>query len=200
MTILCHRDARCGSKRSVDAIESCPSRLQHWPVWGRVHLDQCTLEVEESCYKGVFGTPKSKASRRGTPLAPVVVQALDAHRSRCLDTSANALVFSKGANEPLSADNLRKKRLASACRWAGLRRIDWHTLRHTYSTLLHDLGTPIRVQQTLLGHSSAATTMDVYTHPVSTSERDASQDWARFCSQLFPTCTTMQQARKRAAR
>ncbi len=44
--------------------------------WGRVHLDQCILEVEETCYKGVFGTPKSKASRRGTPLAPVVVQDL----------------------------------------------------------------------------------------------------------------------------
>ena len=152
--------------------------------WGRVHLDQCILEVEETCYKGVFGTPKSKASRRGTPLAPVVVQALDAHRSRCMDTSANALVFSKGGNEPLSADNLRKKRLASACRRAGLRRIDWHTLRHTYSTLLHDLGTPIRVQQTLLGHSSAATTMDVYTHPVSTSERDAV---SRLGEVLFPT-------------
>jgi integrase len=152
--------------------------------WGRVHLDQCTLEVEETCYKGVFGTPKSKASRRGTPLAPVVVQALDAHRSRCMDTSASALVFSKGGNEPLSADNLRKKRLASACRRAGLRRIDWHTLRHTYSTLLHDLGTPIRVQQTLLGHSSAATTMDVYTHPVSTSERDAV---SRLGEVLFPT-------------
>jgi len=152
--------------------------------WGRVHLDQCILEVEETCYKGVFGTPKSKASRRGTPLAPVVVQALDAHRSRCTDASANALVFSKGGNEPLSADNLRKKRLASACRRAGLRRIDWHTLRHTYSTLLHDLGTPIRVQQTLLGHSSAATTMDVYTHPVSTSERDAV---SRLGEVLFPT-------------
>ena len=158
--------------------------------WGRVHLDQCTLEVEETCYKGVFGTPKSKASRRGTPLAPVVVQALDTHRLRCMDTSANALVFSKGDNEPLSADNLRKKRLASACRRAGLRRIDWHTLRHTYSTLLHDLGTPIRVQQTLLGHSSAATTMDVYTHPVSASERDAV---SRLGEVLFPTVPNLHQ-------
>ncbi len=141
-------------------------------------------QVEETCYKGVFGTPKSKASRRGTPLAPVVVQALDAHRLRSVDTSVDALVFSKGAGEPLSADNLRKKRLASACRRAGLRRTDRHTLRHTYSTLLHDLGTPIKVQQSLLGHSSAATTMDVYTHPVSESERDAV---SRLGEVLFPT-------------
>jgi len=152
--------------------------------WGRVHLDRCTLEVEENCYKGVFGTPKSKASRREAPLASALVQALDAHRSRSMDTSVGALVFCKGNGDPLSADNLRKKKLASACRRAGVSRIDWHTLRHTYSTLLHDLGTPIKVQQSLLGHSSAATTMDVYTHPVSESERDAV---SRLGDVLFPT-------------
>ena len=152
--------------------------------WGRVHLDRSTLQIEELCYKGVFGTPKTRASRRSAPLAPVVVQALEGHRSRCSGNSADALVFCDRDGEPLSADNLRKKRLASACRRAGVRRIDWHTLRHTYSTLLHDLGTPIKVQQTLLGHSSAATTMDVYTHPVSESERDAV---ARLGEVLFPT-------------
>jgi len=152
--------------------------------WGRVHFDRCTLEVEEICYKGVFGTPKSKASRRESPLAPALVQALDAHRSRSMDTSVGALVFCKGNGDPLSADNLRKKKLASACRRAGVSRIDWHTLRHTYSTLLHDLGTPIKVQQSLLGHSSAATTIDVYTHPVSESERDAV---SRLGAILFPT-------------
>ncbi|MFZ0820652.1 MAG: tyrosine-type recombinase/integrase [Candidatus Acidiferrales bacterium] len=158
--------------------------------WGRIHLDRCTLEVEEICYKGVFGTPKSKASRRKAPLAPAVVQALDAHRLRSMDTSVGALVFSKVDGDPLSADNLRKKKLASACRRAGVRRIDWHTLRHTYSTLLHDLGTPIKVQQTLLGHSSAATTMDVYTHPVSESERDAV---SRLGDVLFPTVPNLHQ-------
>ena len=152
--------------------------------WGRVRLDRSTVEIEELCYKGVFGTPKTKASRRSAPLAPVVVQALEAYRPRCADDSADALVFCDGDGEPLSADNLRKKRLASACRRAGVRRIDWHTLRHTYSTLLHDLGTPVKVQQTLLGHSSAATTMDVYTHPVSESERDAV---AKLGQVLFPT-------------
>jgi integrase len=152
--------------------------------WGRVHLDRCTLDVEEICYKGVFGTPKSKASRREAPLAPALVLTLDAHRSRSTDTSVGALVFCKSNGDPLSADNLRKKKLASACRRAGVSRIDWHTLRHTYSTLLHDLGTPIKVQQSLLGHSSAATTMDVYTHPVSESERDAV---SRLGDVLFPT-------------
>lgn len=67
---------------------------------------------------------------------------------------------------------------------------------HTYSTLLHDLGTPVKVQQTLLGHSSASTTMDVYTHPVSGLNAMRSQAWEGFRSQMFPTCTKMQQAQK----
>jgi integrase len=56
--------------------------------------------------------------------------------------------------------------------------------------LLHDLGTPVKVQQTLLGHSSAATTMDVYTHPVSESERDAV---AKLEKVLFPNVPNLHQ-------
>jgi hypothetical protein len=63
----------------------------------------------------------------------------------------NALVFSKGDNESLSSDNLRKKRLTFACRRTGLRRIDWPTLCHRYSTILHDLGTPIKGSTNLTG-------------------------------------------------
>lgn len=61
---------------------------------------------------------------------------------------------------------------------------------HTYSTLLHDLGTPVKVQQTLLGHSSASTTMDVYTDPVSESERDAVAKLGRV---LFPNVPNLHQ-------
>ena len=105
--------------------------------WGRVHLDRHTVEIEETCYKGVFGTPKSRASRRTAPHAPVVVSFMRfrGHRSRCADTSDDALVFCDRNGEPLSADNLRKKRLSTACRRTGVRRIDWHTLRH-YADLL----------------------------------------------------------------
>jgi len=48
-----------------------------------------------------------------------------------IDNSTDALVFSDRNGEPLSADNLRKKRLTSACRRAGVGRIDWHLDPHT---------------------------------------------------------------------
>ena len=141
--------------------------------WGRIDLVAGTLRVEEKCYKGNFGTPKTKASRREVPLASVVVQALLAHRSRSRDTSPDALVFATRRGTPLSADNLRKRELAEACKRVGLRRIDWHTLRHTHSSLLHALGTPLKVTQSLLGHSRLATTLEVYIHATTDAQWEA---------------------------
>jgi len=131
--------------------------------WGPVDLLRGTVLVAETCYKGHFGSPKTRASRRE----------LKAHFSRSADHSPGALVFATGQGGPLSADNLRKKSLRTACSSAGLPRIDWHTLRHTHGTLLHSQGTPLKVAQAQLGHSHMATTLEVYTHASVSAQRHA---------------------------
>jgi integrase len=47
---------------------------------------------------------------------------------------------------------------------AGLPRIRFHDLRHTAATLLLASGTHPKLVQELLGHSSIAMTLDVYSH------------------------------------
>jgi len=141
--------------------------------WGRIDLLRGTLLVAETCYKGHFGSPKTRASRREVPLAPAVVRELKEHYSRSAEHSLSALVFAKDQGAPLAADNLRKKALCTACKRAGLQRIDWHTLRHTHGTLLHSQGTPLKVAQAQLGHSHMATTLEVYTHASVSAQRDA---------------------------
>jgi hypothetical protein len=84
-----------------------------------------------------------------------------------------SMLWSKSQGLPLAADNLRKKALRTACKRAGLQRIDWHTLRHTHGTLLHSQGTPLKVAQAQLGHSHMATTLDIYTHASGSAQRDA---------------------------
>ena len=79
---------------------------------------------------------------------------------------------------------MRKRELASACERVGLKRIDWHTLRHTHSTLLHAQGTPLKVAQAQLGHSRLATTLEVYTHTSTDAQRDAV---VKLEGVLFPT-------------
>ena len=141
--------------------------------WGRIDLLRGTLRVAETCYKGHFGSPKTRASRREVPLAAAVVRELEGLYSRSTENSKEALVFSKSQGLPLAADNLRKKALRTACKRAGLQRIDWHTLRHTHGTLLHSQGTPLKVAQAQLGHSHMATTLDIYTHASGSAQRDA---------------------------
>jgi integrase len=150
--------------------------------WGRIDLDGSVLRVEESCYLGRFGTPKTRSSRRAVPLSPSVVRALAVHRSRCIDSGLEALVFGTREGQPSKADQIRDL-LKQACRRAGVREIDFHTLRHTHSTLLHATGAPLKVAQAQLGHSTMAMTLGVYTHALPEAQQNAV---AKIDEILFP--------------
>jgi len=141
--------------------------------WGRINFAAGTVRVEETCYKGHFGTPKTRASRREVPLTPVVTLALQAHRVSCRDAANEALVFVTRRGTPLASNNLRKRQLHPASQRAGLGSINWHSLRHTHGTLLHEQGTPLRVAQAQLGHSHMTTTPQVYTHASGSAQRQA---------------------------
>ena len=53
--------------------------------------------------------------------------------------------------------------LAGVCQKAGLRRVTWHVLRHTFATNVAMRGVPLQIVQHLLGHSSVKTT-ERYAH------------------------------------
>ena len=141
--------------------------------WGRVDLEAGTLRVEETCYRGHFGTPKTRASRREVPLPDGLTHTLLARRSRSFNTSPEELVFATRKGTPLSANNLHKRQLRPACQQAGIKPVGWHTLRHTHTTLQHRYGTPLRVTQALLGHSRLSTTLEIYTHAPTDAQREA---------------------------
>ena len=90
-------------------------------------------------------------------------------------------MFYTSNGTPLASNNLRKRQLRPACLRAGLAPINWHTLRHTHGTLLHEQGTPLRVAQAQLGHSHMTTTLEVYTH--ASAQRHAVEQLE---NQLFP--------------
>ncbi|MBI3405098.1 MAG: tyrosine-type recombinase/integrase [Acidobacteria bacterium] len=52
-------------------------------------------------------------------------------------------------------------------------RIGWHTFRHSYSTLLNEQGTDLKVQQALLRHADYRTTMNMYARAVPDRLRQA---------------------------
>jgi integrase len=60
-----------------------------------------------------------------------------------------------------------------AARKLGIGNINWHTFRHTYSTLLRANREDPKVVQELLRHSSIKVTMDVYTQALTATKRQA---------------------------
>jgi len=60
-----------------------------------------------------------------------------------------------------------------------LKPIGWHTFRHTYSSLLRQNRTDIKVTQELLRHASSRVTLDTYTQAVTLHKRKAQSDVIR---------------------
>src|SRR5262249_22238884 len=101
----------------------------------------------QSIVRGRVGTPKSGRPRE-IPLGEDVLAALKAHRHL-----RGELVFCDYGGRVLGKEEC-KHPLWRACRRAGLRRIGWHTLRHTFASHLAMRGAPLKAGQCPLRHAS----------------------------------------------
>lgn len=90
-------------------------------------------------------------------------QVCEEWRLACPHSELN-LVFPNSYGNYQSADNLAKRRFLPALNRAGIDKIRFHDLRHTYASLLLANGAPMKYVQHQLGHSSITMTMDLYTH------------------------------------
>ena len=60
----------------------------------------------------------------------------------------------------------------------------WYQFRHIHSSLLNDFRVPVKIAQEQLVHSSIQTTLNIYTHVVDASHRQAIEALER---ELFPS-------------
>jgi integrase len=141
--------------------------------WGAIDLDTGTLAVRESVFEGQFQPPKTQKAVRTIPLGPQTSAALAAHRTRLSRGAPEDLVFGNRNGDPLRESKLLTKVLQPAAQAAGLGRVTWHQFRHIHSSLLNDLGVPVKIAQEQLGHASISTTLNIYTHVVDASHRKA---------------------------
>ena len=134
--------------------------------WDDVDLDGAVLTVRRSRgrvrradgYEFQEGQPKGKKSRR-VELSRDVVQTLRGLPSRF----AGGRVFERNG-KPYDANNLTKRDFVRALRHAGLLKIRFHDLRHTYAALLIAAGAHPKYIQAQLGHASITTTLNTYGH------------------------------------
>ena len=91
------------------------------------------------------------------------------------DAVCTRLVFPNLAGNLMSNTNLLQRGFYPALRRAGLRKIRFHDLRHTYAPLLIASGEDIVRVSRLLGHSSPTVTLNVYAHMLPTEHYQAAE-------------------------
>jgi len=102
-----------------------------------------------------------------------VLTALKQWRALCPKSKLD-LVFPNGKGEHIQAQNLLNRHFLPALERAGLRRIRWHELRHTFASLLVKQKEHIKYAQTQLGHHAIGITLDVYSHLMESINPEAS--------------------------
>jgi site-specific recombinase XerD len=76
--------------------------------------------------------------------------------------------------QPLWPNSAMEKHIRPAALRAGIeKRLGWHTLRHTFGTLLKANGEDVATVQSLMRHANVSVTMDRYVQAVTPAKRQA---------------------------
>jgi integrase len=109
-------------------------------------------------------TPKSH-HLRSVPMADGLAGELERHFQRSAFRADHDLVFCHPVTGGAYDASALRKRFYEALERAGLRRITFHELRHTFGTQMAAAGAPLRAIQEWLGHANAKTTEATRTTP-----------------------------------
>ena len=132
--------------------------------WENVHPVRKTVQVRQTLQRlpkqgHVLNPPKTASSVREIPILPDLYRELQ--RLRPEDERLFVLTGTKVPMEP----RILRARFAGVLKECGIEHVRFHTLRHTFATLLIESGADCTTVSELLGHASVETTLGFYMHP-----------------------------------
>jgi len=132
--------------------------------WSDVDWLNGTLRIERGIVQQVVDDVKTAESRRTLTIANDLLDTLKVWKQTTQFSSPEDWVFASPAQVgrlPWSYTGV-KEELQRAADAAGIGHLRSHAFRHTYRTWLDSVGTPVGIQQQLMRHSDARTTMATY--------------------------------------
>jgi len=112
---------------------------------------------------------KTKNSYRTVSIGPDAIEVLKEQKKKVGDSE---YVFPSPNGGPISPDSVLNM-LHRVLERAGLPKIRFHDLRHTFATLALQNGVDIKTVSGMLGHFSAGFTLDTYAHVTTSAQREA---------------------------
>ncbi|MEU8529225.1 site-specific integrase [Streptomyces sp. NPDC048629] len=164
--------------------------------WTDIDLENRVLLVRQQVQRrrGVLYNDETKGRRsRAIPLPAMCLAPLRWHRLRQKATyeasgtewTPTDYVFATRTGRPVEPRNVHRS-FVRVSETAGLRLIRLHDARHGCATLLTAAGVAPRVVMEILGHSQISLTMDVYTHVVQDTQREAISHMDRLLTRRQP--------------
>ncbi|HEX21230.1 MAG TPA: site-specific integrase [Actinobacteria bacterium] len=128
--------------------------------WQDIDLVAGVISITRNYVRGKISTPKSRGSYRQIVIPPLLVDEL----ARVKAGKESDLIFTKSNGGPLDWSNFYNREFLPLLKRAGLPRVKFHSLRHTYASTLVASGEDLKFIQGQLGHSSLTMTLNTYSH------------------------------------
>jgi integrase len=145
--------------------------------WEDVRFDQLELNVTRSVSRQVVTPCKTEVSRKPIPMNPEIADMLWRWRLETPYNKPGDWIFAsphKAGIQPYWPGSLYRAHLKPALLKAGISaKVGWHTLRHSFGTLMKANGEDLKTIQELLRHATFKVTADTYTQAVTPVKRDA---------------------------
>ena len=154
--------------------------------WKDFDFDNNTLSINRAYYYSAIDrayftdTPKTKTSRRSLKLPAHVMETLSQYREwqdqqkeicggSWVDTDR---LFTRLDGKPMRP-NAPGCYLDNLCKRTGMRKVTVHSFRHFNASALINSGIDVVTVQTALGHSTASTTLSIYSHSFNNAQTRA---------------------------
>jgi integrase len=156
--------------------------------WNDLNFRTGELRVERQVHrvKGelVTSAPKTNAGNRSVILPTPLLNVLWERKM----TSDSRWLFPSPVKEdsPLDPSSVRK-RLQTILERADCKHVRFHDLRHTFATMSLEHGMDIKTLSAIIGHVSAATTLNIYAHITDEMRQSAARKIDRSIGKAGPT-------------
>ena len=143
-------------------------------TWSDLNFETGELHISKQATlvggKITISEPKTKAAFRTIILPPVMVEVIREYQK---DAFSHLMFPSRlKPDQPIDPGHIRK-RLQVILERAGCKKVRFHDLRHTFATMSLEHGMDLKTLSTIIGHVSAKTTLNIYTHITSEMQENA---------------------------
>jgi integrase len=174
-------------------------------TWDKIDFKNMQIKVDtsiketrihengETKWATIKQPPKTKHGIRTVPMSKILAKILQEYKTKQAELSLKygrsefnkqGYVFCSEIGSLLNARNVQRAHYQTCVR-AGIQKVGFHALRHTFATRMIENGVDVKTVQAWIGHSTIQMTYNIYVHVQEQSKKAAAQVQDDLFANLF---------------